>query len=1181
YMVYTDQAVTIGTGGSAKEFVGKSMPERVIVSGATTYDFTLTSATSGTAVTIAIDGPSGERLDIFAGSPSGFKAKQVTLDSNAGAESFTLNLADGSWYLGVGPQMPKGPMAGPPPAPNYAMPRPKEIKVASPNCTVDGVAGCSAAFTLTTMTKTIKGMVKDGSSKVIANAEIYAYSPNGGYGTHAQSDTDGAFTLNVADGSYIVGSFVPGMPPASEVSVTVTSHATAYLLIGGATTAITPAAAATSFVLKVTRPDYTISGKITDGTNAVQGASVYAYRSNGPGGGNANTDSSGNYTLYVNNGTWKVGAFIPQYGQLAEATVVVADANVSNQNFSPSQTGTFQTVSGTVTQGGTPVQGAFVKIRGNSTSNETTTASDGTYRFKVPEGNGYILSAFIPGVGEAPPLAAFNVSGSAVENKNFTVGAARTITVTFSASVTEAFVELMGSTSVGNRARITNATSGTLQVPNGDYTVRVGIPGTSVGIADVAATNPATTTYSSTTGIMTVDSNEGLTVTLPTLRTVTGTVTDGTNNVAEAWVELAHPSTGVHVGTKTAANGSFTVKVADSSTAYMINAMKPGYFREPTALMVSGGNPLAQTLTLGAASRTISGTVLIGATTRAANAFIRAEKQGGGFSGTQADSSGSYTLSVSEGIWKIFAVAEGYAETALASNPVDTTVTSAVGKDITLSATVSLNAPKSKPITPSSGGTLEDTTAGVKLTIPANAMGTSTSAGNLNVKETNNVRSTSSATPVANKAKEITATDSSGNPVTNLNGEVTVEMTYTRTELATTKSTTDSSINTLAEAEQLKMAYWDETTSNWVTIPSAVSYKDTNGAVITDLTAIDTTAEFAATVATVTVSAPTTHFSLYAPVSSTGTLPPGTPTGFAATAASASQINLSWSVVSAATSYDIYRSPTSGGTFTRLGSEPTVSSGSTTTYSDTGLTASTAYYYKITALNATGESEPTSAATATTQSGTAGGGSSGGGGGGSSYVSTPAASVAVTAQPTPAPAVKAEEAKKSEAAVSAAAVKVPTMADVDSIKIPALPAKPTVADLRTVLTALQQKLVLLLQMKVAGTLPAPAKAQGKGEGLTKAPAPQAAPQAKVMGRLVRGLDLGAQGDDVRALQEFLKSQGAEVYPEGVVSGYFGEKTRSAVGRFQLKHGLVPNADHPAYGYAGPSTRAKLNELMGQ
>ncbi|MEK9195549.1 MAG: peptidoglycan-binding protein, partial [Patescibacteria group bacterium] len=62
---------------------------------------------------------------------------------------------------------------------------------------------------------------------------------------------------------------------------------------------------------------------------------------------------------------------------------------------------------------------------------------------------------------------------------------------------------------------------------------------------------------------------------------------------------------------------------------------------------------------------------------------------------------------------------------------------------------------------------------------------------------------------------------------------------------------------------------------------------------------------------------------------------------------------------------------------------------------------------------------------------------------------------------------------------------------------------------------------------------------------------------------------GASGEDVKKLQEFLRSS-SDVYPEGVVNGYFGPLTEIAVKRFQEKNGLEP------VGVVGPKTRVALN-----
>jgi titin len=94
---------------------------------------------------------------------------------------------------------------------------------------------------------------------------------------------------------------------------------------------------------------------------------------------------------------------------------------------------------------------------------------------------------------------------------------------------------------------------------------------------------------------------------------------------------------------------------------------------------------------------------------------------------------------------------------------------------------------------------------------------------------------------------------------------------------------------------------------------------------------------------------------------------PATPTGLTATAVSSSQIDLSWTDVSTGNTGQRIerRSPSGSGSYSTL----TTVSATATTYSDTGLTASTSYEYRIVATNADYDSSPSTAANATTQSG--------------------------------------------------------------------------------------------------------------------------------------------------------------------------------------------------------------------
>src|SRR3989344_2254283 len=74
----------------------------------------------------------------------------------------------------------------------------------------------------------------------------------------------------------------------------------------------------------------------------------------------------------------------------------------------------------------------------------------------------------------------------------------------------------------------------------------------------------------------------------------------------------------------------------------------------------------------------------------------------------------------------------------------------------------------------------------------------------------------------------------------------------------------------------------------------------------------------------------------------------------------------------------------------------------------------------------------------------------------------------------------------------------------------------------------------------------------------------------------RTITLGATGDDVSALQEFL-AEDTSIYPEGLVTGYFGPLTEAAVKGWQAGKGIVSAGDSntTGWGLVGPRTRALI------
>lgn len=79
-------------------------------------------------------------------------------------------------------------------------------------------------------------------------------------------------------------------------------------------------------------------------------------------------------------------------------------------------------------------------------------------------------------------------------------------------------------------------------------------------------------------------------------------------------------------------------------------------------------------------------------------------------------------------------------------------------------------------------------------------------------------------------------------------------------------------------------------------------------------------------------------------------------------------------------------------------------------------------------------------------------------------------------------------------------------------------------------------------------------------------------QAFAYTQINQQLDFGERNIDVTHLQEFLAGD-ASIYPEGLVTGYFGGLTRVAVMRFQARYGFAQ------VGRVGPLTLSKINSLI--
>ncbi len=1055
------------------------------------------------------------------------------------------------------------------------------VSAANPTTTVN--------FIFTAADRKIYGRIvgQDGNAFPAANYQelwVFAFQPTAeGKSSATRPNSTGYFSLYTTQGVYKIGVGGPMMPFPIEKDITVDSSATFDL--DSTTLAIT---------IKLEPPTTYISGYVKDGSgNGIANVDIYCWCEGGPGGGHAFTDSQGFYKMYVPVcSNYHVGGYARNYGQLTEQTgIAVTQSSNPTVNFSLSAAD-FITVSGVVTKNSSAVTNADVWITqgqfGPGVGGARTDIS-GNYSITLKKGySNLYLHAAIPGQGEFYNQLLSSAALNSSTTRDITVNSA-IIEIRLAPGNTFSQVFIGAHSSIGHGfTDLRLATSSSydtykIEVPYSgggtSYTIDGGIPGF----------GPIPATSTTISGNTIININLGAIEFYTVSGTVMATGTLATSTDAFVWAGGSAGGGGAVVQP----DGSFSMKLRAGT--YDIGCGKAGYTGSVLKNQNISTTTTGLSLTLTKNSQTITGSVMYGSTP-ISNAKVWADNGTGGWSGAVSEADGSFSLSVGSGEWKVGAMAEGYrADPIRITAPASSVI-------ISVSAVTFNPQRKEQSIKPIEGGVVQ--TNDTKIELPSGALGSESTQASVKIQNTMNVPEGSGVKVFSSKAKEITASysegENRGRSISVLTKSVNIEMVLTKSELSS------EGISNLDSAERLKIGYFDETVGNWVEIPTAVTTNPSN-ATWDNLQSI-------------TLKGTTNHLSDFAPIFSATGSPP-VPTGLTATAGD-SQVALSWTASSGATKYNIYRYRPSDGKW------PYLTQTTNTTYTNTGLTNGTTYYYKVSALNdANQESAATDAVSATPQAAP-----SGGGGG------IPPSNLGDTTPPSisdisvlVADTYAKISWKTDESSISwilygtttsyGLEIKITTSTISHSLTLTGLSPQTTYhyqiksqdsagnigsytdKTLTTLALGEPEKIVEEEKVEVPITKPITEmtieELKAEITRITNLIAQLQLQLAKLVPPKITGcaitsfertLKFGMTGDDVKCLQIILNSDPKTRLAEtgvgspGKETNYFGPLTKSAVIKFQenyIDEILAPWGLTKGTGLVGKTTRAKLNQLLGR
>ncbi|OGZ11959.1 MAG: hypothetical protein A3C93_05975 [Candidatus Lloydbacteria bacterium RIFCSPHIGHO2_02_FULL_54_17] len=516
---------------------------------------TLTKSGSANTINDACVGVKRSGGGLFMGAQDVICQPNYDNDANSSLESYRFKVPAGTIIIEVS---------------RFGFGAPEEFSVGVSAATTTK----SIAFASPTSFIRVTAVTSDGVA--LNGAPVFAYGSSG-FG-NAMTGTTGTTTIYVPPGTYTVEGFAPAFGPLTAQSAVVTSDANPSI----------------TFTVNVGSLK-TISGTVTQGGSGIAGVKIGAHGTGATTGGNgAETDASGNYTLYVPAGTYEVGGWSEDVGGLPPQAVDVSGASATNVNWSVNAQGTLRLEIQNASTIDQLFGGAFDSTtgRGNGTNSWAASSTSKVANVALPAGT-YDVHVGSPSLGE------FGSQTGVV------ITAGQTTIVMINAQASATLVTLSGTTTLSGVAQSgINVWASRIGAPgffsaqtdaNGEYFLKVPT-GFSyrVGVRSL--------TYLPTQGDVDVNVS-GNTTQLFTLTSAGGTITgrvltSGASGIANAWVSAMKTSaTTTQTGAPTDADGNYTLNV-DTGSTWSLVAEGPCYPRSAAISASEGDTNKNITLTL-------------------------------------------------------------------------------------------------------------------------------------------------------------------------------------------------------------------------------------------------------------------------------------------------------------------------------------------------------------------------------------------------------------------------------------------------------------------------------------------------------------------------------------------------------------------------------------------------------